>query len=71
MKHLLPLFILILCSCSQTIPLEELNLSGQIRINQLGYFPSAIKDFVVADLDANSFTVYTDQGKKVYEGTTE
>lgn len=68
MKHLLPLFILILCSCSHTIPLEDLKLSGQIRINQLGYSPSAIKDFVVADLDANSFTVYTDQGKKVYRG---
>lgn len=68
MKYLLPLFILLLCACTPTIPVEELSLSEQIRINQLGYFPSAIKEFVVADLDAVSFTVYTDKGKKAYKG---
>jgi len=69
MKCLLPLLILIITSCNASVNMEDLILSEQIRINQLGYFPSGVKEFVVADLEASSFVVLNDKGKKVSKGT--
>ena len=41
-----------------------------IRINQLGYLPGAVKTAVIADLDADSFTVVrSPHGGTVFEGT--
>ena len=67
MKRLLPLLILILSSCSSNVSLEELSLTDQLRINQVGYYPTAVKEFVVADLEASSFLVLTENGKKVFK----
>lgn len=41
-----------------------------IRINQVGYIPDAVKTAVIADLDADSFTVVrSPHGGVVFEGT--
>ena len=57
MKLLLPLFIILLVSCKPSMNVEEFHQTDQIRINQLGYYPQSIKEFVVADLEASSFQV--------------
>ena len=69
MKHLLPLLILFVSSCNSAVNMEDLSLSEKIRINQLGYFPSSVKEFVVADLDASSFWVLDENGRKVAKGS--
>jgi endoglucanase len=69
MKFLLPLFIILLVSCKPSMNVEEFHQTDQIRINQLGYFPSGVKEFVVADLEASSFVVLNAKGKKVSKGT--
>ncbi len=66
--HLLPLFSILFLSCSA----PELPLPGesseQIRINQLGYYPQSIKEFVVADLEATSFQVIDQEQKIRHKG---
>jgi len=63
----LGLFILMLsCSAPELPPLEK--SSEQIRINQLGYYPQSIKEFVVVDLEATSFQVINAQGKIKHRG---
>ena len=48
---------------------DGVNISP-IRINQAGYLPGAVKTAVIADLDADSFTVVrSPHGGVVYEGT--
>ena len=48
---------------------DGVNISP-IRINQAGYLPNAVKTAVIADLDADSFTVVrSPHGGVVYEGT--
>lgn len=43
-------------------------LSENIRLNQVGYFPSAAKKFYVADCNESSFIVADEQGKTVLKG---
>lgn len=69
MKPLLPLLFLFFISCSSSVSVEDHILSEQIRFNQLGYFPSEVKEFVVADLDATSFTIVDGKGKKFSKGS--
>jgi endoglucanase len=59
---------LVLLGCKTLVlpPLED--SSEQIRINQVGYYPLSIKEFVVADLEATSFQVVDGQGKVVHKG---
>ncbi len=68
MKLLLPFFILLFVSCHPSDSVEEINQSDQIRINQLGYLPDAVKEFVVADMDATSFTLVNSKSRKVFKG---
>ncbi len=44
---------------------------GQVRVNQLGYFPYAQKRFVVTDSAVTDFAIFDDQGKFVYSGKVE
>ncbi len=39
-----------------------------IRLNQLGYYPESVKGFVLADIDADSFTIVNTKAEKVFEG---
>jgi len=63
----LGLFILMLSCSAPELPLLEKS-SEQIRINQLGYYPKSIKEFVVVDLEATSFQVINAQGKIKHRG---
>lgn len=68
MKLLIPLLAIALFSCKPSVNMDELLPSEQLRINQLGYFPDAVKEFVVADLEASSFSVLNPKGKIVFSG---
>ena len=52
---LMALFVIILSSCTTPAPAPEADNHEHIRFNQLGYYPEAIKEFVVADHEAASF----------------
>lgn len=58
--------ILVSCKAPELPPANE--SSEQIRINQVGYYPQSLKEFVVADLEAVSFQVVDDQGKVRQKG---
>jgi endoglucanase len=55
-------------SCSNSAELLESPLSESIRVNQVGYFPGLIKTFTLADIEASSFQVVSEEGKVVYKG---
>lgn len=56
----------LLISCSK--PAKETNLSEAIRLNQIGYYPNSIKQFVVANIKATSFKVVDENNKEVFKG---
>ena len=61
-------FAIIISSCNSPVPSGQADLHQHIRFNQAGYYPGALKEFVVADHEASSFMIMDAQGKKVYEG---
>ncbi len=66
--YLFTILSIVLLSCSAPeLPLPEEG-SEQIRINQLGYYPQSLKEFVVADLEATSFQVVDKQQKIRHKG---
>ena len=65
---LLGLCILLLPGCQNTSPVPEPDPHQHIRFNQLGYFPGAVKEFVVADEEATSFQILNERGKIEFEG---
>lgn len=69
MKFYPVLFILLMASCMSSVNMEDFKQSDQVRINQLGYYPSSLKEFVVADLEASSFILVNEQGQKVFKGS--
>lgn len=46
----------------------SLSAQEEIRYNQLGYYPDAIKEFVVTDSDASSFKILDSDGTSVFKG---
>ena len=62
------LFIIILSGCNTAVPVYVTDDKQYIRFNQVGYYPRAIKEFVVADHKAESFVILNFKGKIVYEG---
>ena len=65
---LLSLFALIIASCSPTLPAGEPDAYQHIRFNQVGYYPSASKEFVVANHEATSFLILDEKGKEAFKG---
>ncbi len=65
---LLTLFVIVLTSCTTSTLVSEADNHEHIRFNQLGYYPDAIKEFVVADYEATSFQILNEKGKKSFEG---
>jgi endoglucanase len=61
------LSIAVLSCSAPELPLPG-ESSEQIRINQLGYYPQSIKEFVVVDLEATSFQVVDEQQKIRHKG---
>jgi endoglucanase len=60
--------VTVLSSCTTPLPESVPDSKQHIRFNQVGYYPRAIKEFVVADHAATSFMILNDKGKKVFEG---
>ncbi len=74
MKNLpliLALLAIGLTSCNSPGPAPETDKYHNIRFNQVGYYPDAIKEFVVADYEALSFQILNDRGKEVFEGESD
>lgn len=61
------LSVLILVSCTNNKKDKAL-VSDQIRLNQIGYYPSSTKQFIVADLDARKFELLDKNDKSVFSG---
>lgn len=59
-------FMLLSCNSSVTSPTGE--ASELIRINQLGYYPQSVKEFVLVDTEAEGFKVIDHEGKTCFEG---
>ena len=55
-----------LCSPPGIEPGEEDHSS--IRLNQLGYYPGSVKEFVAVDLEADEFRILDETGKSRYRG---
>lgn len=43
-------------------------ISDQIRINQIGFYPSSVKQFTIVDTEASGFKVVDGYNNKVYSG---
>lgn len=60
------LFALIISSC--TIKKPSAIVSDSIRINQIGFYPNSVKQFVVADIPVSSFEIINENNEVVLEG---
>lgn len=60
------LSIILLVSCKSRQP--ETTLSEAIRINQIGFYPNSVKQFVVADLEASLFEIKNEKGEVSFSG---
>jgi len=68
-KHFL-LFTIVfvsLVACQSTKTIKNTD-SGAIRINQIGYYPESVKQFLVVDLKASGFDVIDNENKVVFSG---
>ncbi|HDS07814.1 MAG TPA: cellulase [Bacteroides sp.] len=54
------------CNSSQTPSTDP--ATDHIRINQLGFYPDAVKEFVVTGTGASSFRILDENGKSRYRG---
>ncbi len=71
LKYLLfifPCLLLFLSSCQPSFPPVEENLSEQIRVNQLGYYPDGAKKFFVIDENATTFYLVDEALEIVFTG---
>ncbi len=62
----LALLILLYIQCeSEKPPLET---SDSIRLNQIGYYPGSVKEFILVDHTADAFRIIDGQGEVVFNG---
>ena len=61
------LFATLLISC-QAKEKDPIKVSDQIRLNQVGYHPSAVKEFILADLSGTGFDLVDTDKKVVFSG---
>ncbi len=57
-------FLSVQCE-TEKLPLET---SENIRLNQIGYYPSSVKEFILADHKASTFRVMDTLGELVFKG---
>jgi len=62
---------MVLSSCSSNLTPGVADEHKHIRFNQVGYYPTALKEFVVADHDASSFRVLDEEGEIGFEGSLQ
>ncbi len=56
--------LIVACTNEET----STKLSDTIRINQIGFYPNSIKQFVVADVEVTSFDVVNENNEVVFSG---
>lgn len=61
---ILLLVLMVSCRSDKTTK----TVQNAIRINQIGYYPTAIKQFVVSNLNVTTFNIVDTQGNVVYSG---
>ena len=62
----LALLSLLYIQCeSEKLPLET---SDSIRLNQIGYYPGSVKEFILVDHTADAFRIIDGQGEVVFNG---
>jgi len=66
---LMALFVITLMSCNAPTPSGEADQHQHIRFNQVGYYPDALKEFVVVEHEATSFMILDAHGEKTFEGS--
>lgn len=57
----------LLMACQSNIP-EQPELTSDIRFNQVGYYPDALKEFALVDTTAERFTITDTTGQVAFEG---
>ncbi len=63
------MLLALLVQCTRNhLPLEP---SENIRLNQVGYYPSSVKEFVLVDKSAEVFRIEDEEGDVVFEGRLE
>ena len=60
------LSIILMLSCE--IKKNETVLTDAIRINQVGFYPNATKQFIIADLKVSSFEIFNENNESVFTG---
>jgi len=61
------IFLMLLASCETSVK-EPLQLSDQIRLNQVGYYPASVKEFILADMPGTDFDLVDTDEKVVFSG---
>jgi endoglucanase len=62
---------MLLTTCSSKVSLTDETPSPLIRLNQIGFYPDALKEFVLVDHEASSFQVIDPEGKVHFRGSLE
>lgn len=70
-KILLLLLFTVLCILSCKPESEPIPLVDYIRINQLGFYPESVKQFMVVDTTASTFEIMDEKGQMVFIGNLE
>ncbi len=58
-------FALFACNCPQP---TETTISDNIRINQLGYYPNSVKQFILADVEGKKIEIINSEKEVVFTG---
>ncbi|MCF8380202.1 MAG: glycoside hydrolase family 9 protein [Bacteroidales bacterium] len=59
------IFILFACQTPKTITKTD---SENIRLNQLGYYPASVKQFIIVDMNVSDFDIINEENKVVFSG---
>lgn len=63
---LIAVISVVVISCT---PIKKKDLdTNPIRVNQLGFYPESVKQFILADIEGESYKILNDEGETVYEG---
>lgn len=67
-KYSILVLLVLVISVSCSSKKAETTFSEAIRINQIGFYPTSVKQFVVADMDATLFDVVDENNSVVFSG---
>jgi endoglucanase len=68
-KYTSILFIILLAILNGCEPKQEITPSTEIiRLNQLGYYPGSVKQFILVNTEASSFELTNKKGDAVFKG---